>query len=606
MSELSAYTIRFEPSGLVVTCDGPCNLLQAAQEAGVEIVALCGGAGSCGRCRVLVQSDDVSRPSATEQRLFTPAELEAGYRLACRAVVQGETVVTIPASSQPHIQRLQVEGQLGRVEPAPPLSKWHLEAQPPTLQDTTPDLARLDAALRRAGGGPLRRVDYALLPAVGRVLRHSDWRVTLTLREGELLRVEPGDTRSALYGVAVDLGSTKIAVYLVDLINGETVAAQGVMNPQAAYGEDIMTRIGYALDHEDGAARLRHAVLEAINDTVRQLTAAHGLSPDDVAEIVVVGNTAMHHFLLGLPVEQLALAPFVPVSARPLLLKARQVGLDAAPGAYLYTPPLIAGFVGADHVAMLLAARFASRDDVCLGIDIGTNTEISLKKGDRISAVSCASGPAFEGAAIRWGMKAAPGAIERVWIDPDSRQVQVTTIGNEPPVGICGSGILDSIAAMRQATIMDARGRIQAGVKGVRSDADGKRELVLAAGADGEITITQLDVRSIQLAKGAIRSGIDVLLDAMQVAVEEIDSVVLAGAFGTFIDPLAAVQTGLLPPVPLDRIEQVGNGAGAGARAMLLSTAQREMAERLASQVRYLELTTYPGYSDFFMRALQF
>jgi uncharacterized 2Fe-2S/4Fe-4S cluster protein (DUF4445 family) len=321
----------------------------------------------------------------------------------------------------------------------------------------------------------------------------------------------------------------------------------------------------------------------------------------------VVGNTCMYHFFLGLPTEQLARSPCVPILARPLHVKARELGLRAAPGATVYCLPPVAGFVGSDHVAMILASRLHEREGTYLGIDIGTNTEISLKRGDEIWAVSCASGPAFEGAAICWGMKAAPGSIERVWIDPRSQAVQFSTIGDEPPVGICGSGILDCVAGMVGAGMLNARGLIQRDARGVRIGEDGLLELVVAETANGRtITVTQRDVERIQLAKGAIRSGVEVLMHAASMAPPEIDGVILAGAFGTTIDPLSALQIGMLPLIDPDRFVQVGNAAGIGAKEVLISTEQRARAEHIATRIKYLELTVYPRYSWFFAHALRF
>jgi uncharacterized 2Fe-2S/4Fe-4S cluster protein (DUF4445 family) len=315
----------------------------------------------------------------------------------------------------------------------------------------------------------------------------------------------------------------------------------------------------------------------------------------------------MHHLFLGLSTRSLTAAPFVPVADRSLRMKARDLGLPGACGAYVTCPAPVAGFVGSDHVAMVLASRLAEREETLLGIDIGTNTEISLRRGDAITAVSCASGPAFEGAAICWGMKAAPGAIERVWIEPGSQEIHISTIGGADPVGICGSGILDCVAGMVGAGVLNERGHIAREARNVRLDADGLPELVVAQTSGGQaITVTQRDVERIQLAKGAIRSGVEVLMDAAGVGPVELDGVILAGAFGTFIDPLSAMAVGMLPAVPPERIAQIGNAAGVGAKEILVSAERRADAERIARQIEYLELTVYPRYSRFFARALRF
>ena len=603
------YTIHFEPVGKRATHEQPVIVLEAAREAGVEILALCGGLGSCGRCRVKIRGDALLPPSETERDVLSDEEIAAGYRLACRTSVGSETVVYVPEASRPRAQKLQVAGREEPVACCPPIGKFPLDLPAPTLKDTRSDLKRIEDALRDRHGAPLESVDLVVLPTIGPLLRRADWRVTVSLRGSELVAVEPGDTTARAYGIAVDLGSTKIAVYLVDLRTGETVAARGVPNPQVAYGEDIITRINYAMDHDDGTGRLREAVVEALNEAIYSLCEGsdRGLSRSDILEITLVGNTAMHHFFLGLPTAQLARSPCVPVLAHPLQIKARELGLQAAPGATVYCLPPVAGFVGSDHVAMVLASRLHEKDGTYLGIDIGTNTEISLKRGDDIWAVSCASGPAFEGAAICWGMKAAPGSIERVWIDPRSLAVRFSTIGDEPPVGICGSGILDCVAGMLGAGMLSSRGLIQRDAPGIRIGADDLPELVVAETGNGRtITVTQRDVERIQLAKGAIRSGVEVLMHAASIRPSEIDGVILAGAFGTTIDPLSAVQIGMLPPIDLDRIVQVGNAAGIGAKEVLISTALRLRAEQIATEIKYLELTVYPRYSWFFAHALRF
>jgi uncharacterized 2Fe-2S/4Fe-4S cluster protein (DUF4445 family) len=482
-----------------------------------------------------------------------------------------------------------------------------VELEPPTLKDSRADLTRIADGLAVDHGLTLDRVDVGVLQTMGPVLRQANWQVTLSLQGRELIQVEGGDRSDRAYGIAVDLGSTKIAAYLVDLTTGTTVEARGVMNPQIAYGEDIMARITYAVRQAEGGLRLRRAAVETIGGLIQGLCDDNGLSTSDVLEIAVVGNTAMHHLFLGLPIAQLAASPFVPAVGRPLAIKARDLNLPAALGASVYCPPPVASFVGSDHVAMVLASRLGGKAGTWLGIDVGTNTEISLKHGERIVAVSCASGPAFEGAAICWGMKAAPGAIERVWIDPRSQEVVFSTIGNRPPVGICGSGILDCVAGMLGAGMLNARGQVAAEGKGLRIGEDGLPELVLAEDEGGRaITVTQQDVERIQLAKGAIRSGIEVLMDAADIRAEAIDGVMLAGAFGTFIDPLSAIRIGMLPRLDPARIAQVGNAAGIGAKEILISVEQRMAAERLARRIEYLELTVYPRYSRFFAHALRF
>ncbi len=600
------FHVRFDPVGKRARCTAPMTIMNAARQAGVGLLALCGGLGACGRCRVRVLQGQTSPLSETEAEVLSPDERVQGYRLACRTVLHGNALVYLPPLSRPQEQRLQWAGEEHPVELAPPVRKLYVELPPATLQDTRSNWTRLEETLWAQHGLRLAAPDVVLLQRVGPALRTDNWHVTLTLRGGELVHIEPGDTTGHLYGIAVDLGSTKIALYLVDLVTGRTVEAYGIPNPQVAYGEDVISRINHTMLHSEGTRELQHAAAQAINEAALALCQAHGLESTDVLEYTLVGNTAMHHLFLGLPTAQLALAPYVAAVIHPLQVKAREVGLAAAPGAYVYLPPAVAGFVGSDHVSMVLAS-WIEEQGTFLRIDIGTNTEMSLTSAGKISAVSCASGPAFEGAAIECGMKAAPGAVERVWIDPATQQVRLTTIDDAPPVGLCGSGILDCVAGMYGAGMLNQRGAIQAGSKHVRVGLGGLPELVLASTSNGgDLTVTQRDVERIQLAKGAIRSGVEVLLDASHITSDQVDRVILAGAFGTYIDPLSALQIGMFPHIMPDRIAQVGNAAGVGAKQMLISVSQRQAAEQLARRIEYLELTVYPNYARFFAHALRF
>jgi len=406
-----------------------------------------------------------------------------------------------------------------------------------------------------------------------------------------------------MLGLAVDVGSTKLACYLMDLETGETLAARGAPNPQIAYGEDIMARITYAQD-SDGRARLLQSVLfNTINASARILANEASAKTSQIADVCLVGNTAMHHFFLNLPIENLAVSPFVPVSSDPAYPLAAKLGLETMPGCRVYSPPVIAGFVGSDHLAFLLAENFGEDDRVRLGIDIGTNTEIALQKGREIVSVSTASGPAFEGAHIRFGMRAAPGAIEHVKLSQNGR-AEIQVIGSNLPIGICGSGILDAVAEMRRIEMLNPRGRINKEFPGVEIAENGKPFIHLSSGKNS-VTLSQTDVDQILLAKGAIRAGIDVLMDHMNVSAREIDEVVIAGAFGTFMLPEHAMRIGMLPQIPLEKIHAVGNAAGAGARMMLASKTSREKAEALAKKIRYLELTVYPEFPLFYAKGIQ-
>ena len=608
-----AYTIEFEPIGRRGECPEGATLLEAAQLLGVDLVSVCGGVGTCGRCKVQVLAGAVSPLTDRERKALREAELAQGYRLACRTQPLGDCRVHVPPESLTAPQRTQVEGLSVPVQPHPAVRACEVEVEPASLDDPRADEARLRAALEHQHQIAGVQFDLALLqelsprlrpvgavrePPVGAVREPP--LLSLALHGSEGIAAGPAGTR--WLGLAVDIGSTKIAGYLVDLASGRTLAAQGLMNPQIAYGEDIIARLNYAGKGPAEAARLQELLVGALNQMAEDLCGQAGARPAEIADAVAVGNTAIHHLFLRLPVRQLAQSPYVPAVSSALDVKARELGLAFAPGAYVHTLPNIAGFVGADHVAMLLATRMAEAQGLTLAIDIGTNTEMCLASAGQLMSTSCASGPAFEGAHIRYGMRAAPGAIERVRIEGD--RVTCQTIGHAAPVGICGSGLLDAVAQMRLCGALDRTGRLQDHPR-VRQG-QGEREFVLATQDDGgpAVTLSQRDVRELQLAKGAIRSGIDLLLAVRGRRAEELERVIIAGAFGTYIDVASAIAIGMLPDLPLDRFQQVGNAAGTGARLALISQEMRQAAAELAHRVDYLELARTPGFARTFAQAM--
>ena len=410
-----------------------------------------------------------------------------------------------------------------------------------------------------------------------------------------------------ILGLAVDLGTTKIAGYLVDLETGHTLASRGVMNPQIAYGEDVISRISFAGQTIQSGNRLQRKVIEALNKLALDLCEEAHTSPEHILEAVVAGNTAMHHLFAGLPVHQLGTAPYLPASTRPIHQPAKEFGLHLAENAKVYTPPNIAGYVGGDHVAMLLGIGIGDCPQPTLAIDIGTNTELTLKANGRLLTCSCASGPAFEGAHIKHGMRAAPGAIERVLFETGA--IRYYTIERRPATGICGSGILDAIAALLDAGALDGRGNFRKNAAGVRRR-DSENEFLLVNRGETEnrreIVLTRQDIGEIQLAKAAIRAGVEILLGLGEVGAKSLAGFVIAGAFGTYLDLRSAVRIGLFPDIPLSKFKQVGNAAGLGARQMLASVSQRRTGEELAQRIEYIELTNHPQFHGRFVKALLF
>jgi uncharacterized 2Fe-2S/4Fe-4S cluster protein (DUF4445 family) len=468
----------------------------------------------------------------------------------------------------------------------------HLSA--PTLDSPTSDDANLWASL----GLPAGRIDLQIQQSLSQTVRDLNWDVRVGLRGEEVIALGAPGTK--WLGLAVDIGTTKIAGYLIDLESGKTIASKGMMNPQISYGEDVISRIVAASKSTENAIKLQSLVVDTLRQLAVDLCGEAGARPEEIVEAVVVGNTAIHHLFLRLPVKQLGLAPYIPAVRSSMDIKAREIGLKIAPGAYVHLLPNIAGYVGADHVAMLLAIRIDEAEKTTLAIDIGTNTEICLKHRGRLTSVSCASGPAFEGAHIKFGMRAAPGAIEHVRLTAERLEIQ--TIGGGAPVGICGSGLLDVVAQLRLSNVIDRGGKMQAHPR-VRNQ-NGMTEFVLTerAGQDA-ITISQKDVRELQLAKAAIRLGIQALVSAAGITEDDIKQILIAGAFGTFIDVQSAITIGMLPALPLERFKQVGNAAGTGARLALISESQRARAQQIAVQDGYIELAAVPNFNRKFAEA---
>jgi uncharacterized 2Fe-2S/4Fe-4S cluster protein (DUF4445 family) len=599
--------VIFQPIGRRITTQPGENLLSIAQDAGIELASICGGMGTCGSCRVKIVEGQASYPTSTETAEISPEDIASGFRYACQTTVNGDLRIDIPPESLTATQRLQVEGQELVVELDPNVSLIDVQLSPPGLTDLRSDHTRLSDYLVSIGKKDLT-LNYQALLQMSTVLRNHSWQGRLAVKGKEIIAVLPPGKN--IYGLAVDVGTTKVAAYLVDLVSGETVSKAGAMNPQIAYGEDVISRISFATDKENGAQILQQKLVATLNSLIETFCGEAGISNGQIVDSVIVGNTAMHHLLAGLEVRQLGEAPYVPSVSDSMEIPAISIGLNIAPGGVIFLPPNIAGYVGADHVAMLLAAEAAQdrqEAHTIVSLDIGTNTEISLYHWGKHLCCSCASGPAFEGAHIRDGMRAAPGAIERVRILTD--QIQIYTIGNQAAVGICGSGILDAVSELVARGVIDGRG-VFTGTHQKLLKRDGKYEFILAdqseSGNGRDIVVTRKDVNEIQLAKGAIRAGLEVMLSEVGITDEDIEEFIVAGAFGTYLDLESAIHIGMFPNLPRERFKQVGNAAGLGAKSMLLSRKMRKQAEEINSDVEYVELTTHPGFTDAYMEALAF
>ena len=601
----TTFSIEFQPIGIRLVFSEPITILDAARQAGISLRSDCGGKGSCGKCAVQIIEGSNNPLTRNEIIFHKGGMLQQDERLACETILSDNAKVFIPSTSFSTSQVLQTEGILQTIEVQSPIHAEFLQMIQPTLTSPRSDLENILAAHERIHFENDEKA-LGLLRRIPSKIREGNWKAYAICNHDEILNITLEQPQKTL-GLAVDIGSTKIACYLMDLSSGNVLAVKGVPNPQIAYGEDIIARLSYAMQGLEQETRLHSITIDAINQTIESLIEITSSQVQEIADFCIVGNTAMHHFFLHLPSRYLATSPFTPIIKKEMNLSAEKLGLHGMPGSRVFIPGPIAGFVGSDHLAFLLASGFGEDHAVRLGIDIGTNTEIALQKGRRIVSCSTASGPAFEGAHIRFGMRASAGAIEHVSIDQEGI-AQCKVIGDGEAVGICGSGILDAISEMKKVKIINQRGRLDLDNLHVAVDNDGIRfyPLLSATRIQRGITLSQKDIDQILLAKGAIRSGIAILMDYLQIDPDEIDEVLIAGAFGSYLNPYHAIQIGMLPQIDLSKIKAVGNAAGAGARLMLLSENMRQKAKQLSTRIEHLELNTYPDFEMFFANGIRF
>jgi len=605
------YRVTFQPSGKRGNVSDGTTLLDAARDFGVDIENICGGKKTCGKCRVIIEdgADGLSSLTEEEKKELSVDDINAGYRLACCAEVHSSCWVVVPEESRGGEQVIRKAAAELDIELDPPVRKYFVKLDEATLHDSEGDLERLLKALNEQHGLKEPGIDFCTLAELQDTVRRGRWEVTVTVLNGtEIIRVESGECPGT-YGLAVDIGTTTVAGYLTDLKTGDVLATESMMNPQVSYGEDVMSRITYAMQEDGGLEKLSAKIVGGLNEIATNATRQVGLNINDISEVTIVGNTAMHHIWLKLNPSYIGMAPFPPALHRSFDLRAREVGMETHPSTNVHVLPIEAGFVGADNVGVLLTVQPYEKEEMQLIIDIGTNGEIVLGNRERLISASCATGPALEGAHIRYGMRAAPGAIERMRIEPDSLDVQYEVIGDEKPRGICGSGIIEAVAELFKTGVVLKTGNFNKTLENprVRKGEDGY-EFVFARADEtaigSDIVMNQKDIRSFQLAKGALQSGSRILMNNL--GVEELDRVVLAGAFGSYIDREASMVVGLYPDCDLTRVEAVGNAAGDGARIALLNRARREEAGRVARSVEYIELTIDPLFEKEFMRAMHF
>jgi uncharacterized 2Fe-2S/4Fe-4S cluster protein (DUF4445 family) len=630
---LSAHRVVFTPSGKRGEFADGASLLAAARELGVDLDSVCGGRGICGRCQIDIAEGDFAKhallssaghvtPSGEVESRYADKRgaLPPGRRLGCQARICGDLVIDVPPESQVHRQVVRKRAETHPIEIDPVVRLYYVEVGEPDMHEPASDLRRLQQALIEQWGLAETNVDLATLATLQKTLRVGQWKVTAALRKGrDIVAIMPGFAERA-YGVAIDVGSTTIAAHLTNLASGEVVAAVGAMNPQIRFGEDLMSRVSYVMMNPGGDKELTRAVREAMDGLIGEASREAGVSRGEIMEVTMVGNPIMHHLVLGLDPTELGGAPFALTIDGAYEARGRELGLDIAPGAFVYALPCIAGHVGADAAGVVLAEGPHLRDELTLLVDVGTNAEIVFGNRDRLLACSSPTGPAFEGAQISCGQRAAPGAIERVRIDRATLEPRFKVIGcdlwsDEPGfaaatgtigvTGVCGSGIIEAIAEMFLSRIVSEDGVIDGGLasRTKRVEQVGRTFAYVLREGQARLLVYQTDVRAIQLAKAALYAGAKLLMERAGAAPER---VTLAGAFGSHIDPLYAMTLGLIPDCDLAKVASAGNAAGTGARIALLNLAARAEIESVVRGIEKIETAIEPAFQRHFVAAMAF
>ena len=639
MADLDPLVI-FTPSGKRGRVARGTAVLTAARQLGVDLDSVCGGRGICSKCQVSpgvgefpkhgvhVSATALSDFNEVEARYDRIRGLAKGRRLGCQARIEEDVVIDVPPESQVHKQVVRKRAEARDITMDPAVRLFYVEVEEPDMHQPTGDLERLQQALSAHWSLPDCQIDLPLLTRLQPLLRKGDWKVTCAVHQtaadapAQIIAIWPGFMEAPLYGLAVDLGSTTIAAHMCDLKTGEVVASSGVMNPQIRFGEDLMSRVSYSMMNAGGADEMTQAVRTGMAALFAEIAAEAGTDTDHIVDVVIVCNPVMHHLLLGIDPFELGQAPFALATSDAISLRADELQLGLNAGARVYLLPCIAGHVGADAAAVTLSEAPDKSEDLVLVVDVGTNAEIQLGNTEKVLACSSPTGPAFEGAQISSGQRAAPGAIERVEIDPTTKIARFRVIGSdlwsdEPGfeqaiattgiTGICGSGIIEAVAEMRMAGLLDQSGLIgsaeQTGSDHIFADGRTNSYLLWDASAQGgaRIAVTNGDIRAIQMAKAALYSGARLLMDKF--GVDKVDRVVLAGAFGAHISPKHAMVLGMIPDAPLDKVTSAGNAAGTGARIALLNRAARAEIEATVRRIEKIETAVEPRFQEHFVNA---
>lgn len=622
--------IVFTPSGKRGRFPIGTPILTAARTLGVDVDSVCGGRAMCTRCQVLVAEGEfakhgvtsasahVSEVTTPESRLQRRGILKPGFRLSCQAQILGDVVVDVPATSQVHRQVVRKAAEARDIDLRPKISLHYVEVAEPDMHDPSGDLRRLKNALAREWNLNDLECDSTLLSALQSKLRQGQFKVTAAVYDKRtIIAIWPG-LQEKVYGMAVDVGSTTIAAHLCDLTTGDVLASAGAMNPQIRFGEDLMSRVSYSMMNKNGAEQMTEVVREALSSLVQEVAASAAIDVQDILEMTVVGNPIMHHLVLGIDPVELGGAPFALAVDQAMTFRAIELNLTVNPAMRIYTLPCIAGHVGADTAGVVLAERPDLLDPITLLVDVGTNAEIVLGNKQRLLACSSPTGPAFEGAQISGGQRAAPGAIERVRIDPTTLEPRFRVIGstawsNESEfvekqtqvTGICGSGIIEVVAEMYLAGVINQDGVVDGGMaeKSPRIRANGRTfSYVLYEDSERSVVITQNDVRAIQLAKAALNAGVQLLMDRL--GVESVQRIRLAGAFGSHIDVKYAMVLGMIPDCDLAEVTSAGNAAGTGARIALLDAQSRPAIEQIVGKIEKIETAIEPKFQEHFVESM--
>ncbi|MEI7857184.1 MAG: ASKHA domain-containing protein [Methanomicrobiales archaeon] len=600
-------TVTFLPGYRKIEIARGCTILDAAQRAGLNINVVCGGLGKCGKCIVYVQSGKTIFDAQKYGRFFTQDELSKGACLACETTIEGDLQVFIPESTLIQEQKILIDGQEKEIEFHPSVRKYYVELQPPSLSDPSPDLSRLLWGIQKTGGPAAEKmyVPLEVLREIPSILRHSEWKTTgtIALVPGgyRLVDLQENDTSKRLYGAAVDLGSTTIVVYLWDLVSGKVAGVASNYNRQISCGEDILARVNFA--RKNGLEKLQTLATESINAAITSASNTAGIDREDIYEVVVAGNTVMTHMLLGIDPAYMIAEPYVPVVRRALSVATGRIGIACNPNGGLFVFPAVSDFIGGDIIADILACGMNEKEEISLLIDIGTNFEVVLGNNEWMFSCAGAAGPALEGGEVLFGMRANPGAIEKITIEPVTLNPVYSTINGIKPRGICGSGLIDLLAELLCTCVIDRTGRINTGISNPRIRTTGHfPEYVIAWSKETDIgkdiVITENDIKNLIMSKASVHAACLTLMKQAGISRREITTIYFAGAFGNYINKKNATIIGLIPEIAIERVINIGNGAVTGANIALINRRKRKTLDEIAFRIAYIELNAESSFMD--------